>query len=75
MSRLGGAGAVAPLVTDIPLSTVEVCHNSNTSTGFLFSKYGLFNIVFNFAHRMNLVKGEETNQPGISGRMMAQNGR
>lgn len=24
MSRLGGAGAVAPLVTDIPLSSVEV---------------------------------------------------
>lgn len=24
MSRLGGAGAVAPLVTDIPISTVEV---------------------------------------------------
>jgi len=23
MSRLGGAGAVAPLVTDIPLSSVE----------------------------------------------------
>lgn len=24
MSRLGGAGAVAPLVTDIPISLVEV---------------------------------------------------
>lgn len=24
MSRLGGAGAVAPLVTDIPLASIEV---------------------------------------------------
>lgn len=26
MSRLGGAGAVAPLVTDIPLASVEVIY-------------------------------------------------
>lgn len=28
MSRLGGAGAVAPLVTDIPISSVEVIINN-----------------------------------------------
>jgi len=31
MSRLGGAGAVAPLVTDIPLSSVEVIIHTNVS--------------------------------------------
>lgn len=37
MSRLGGAGAVAPLVTDVPLSSVEVINMNNyvVFAGFL----------------------------------------
>lgn len=32
MSRLGGAGAVAQLVADVPVSAVEVIIQTNTST-------------------------------------------
>lgn len=32
MSRLGGAGAVAPLVTDIPLSSVEVLNENGLNS-------------------------------------------
>lgn len=39
MSRLGGAGAVAPLVTDIPISSVEVLFfNYNKLVRLLFWK-------------------------------------
>lgn len=44
MSRLGGAGAVAPLVTDIPLSSVEVINESILYLlGFLFISISLNN--------------------------------
>lgn len=75
MSRLGGAGAVAPLVTDIPLSSVEVINYSTkcvVGTILLLSPDNLSNIVL---IRKKEVRVEETNQPGRSGRTMARKDR
>lgn len=76
MSRLGGAGAVAPLVTDIPLSSVEVI---NESILYLLGYFIYFRFLkqlrFCSNDRKKVAKVVETNQHGISGRTMAQNGK
>ena len=78
MSRLGGAGAVAPLVTDIPLSSVEVIKMNMyvVFAGFLiiYSR-ALSRRFFSLHHRKREVMVEETNQHGRSGRTMGRNDR
>lgn len=51
MSRLGGAGAVAPLVTDMPMSSVEVI-----TTGCLMLRAFIF--TYKFKSFLHLVKEE-----------------
>ena len=57
MSRLGGAGAVAPLVTDIPLSSVEV----SPKEVYPFEKFS-FSLVNNLTN--SIIDQEEGNEGG-----------
>ncbi|KAL6968246.1 Transcription factor une12, variant 2 [Sarracenia purpurea var. burkii] len=74
MSRLGGAGAVAPLVTDNPISPVEVNNRRDVKIFPQFLYFFLF-LCFVFVHRKKLVTVEGISPHGRSGRMMAQNSR
>ena len=44
MSRLGGAGAVAPLVTDIPISSIEVTRCLNCCEKLFFHLFFLISV-------------------------------
>lgn len=46
MSRLGGAGAVAPLVTDIPISSVEVIYIVGVKSNFETQDIAFLNLTF-----------------------------
>lgn len=74
MSRMGGAGAVAPLVTDIPVSSVEVIIEARYPlfSGFSMSLLYIFCALF---WRKKTMKVEGPSYLGRSGRMMVQNGR
>lgn len=73
MSRLGGAGAVAPLVTDIPLSSVEVLKENGLNLLFSLFLFRYQQPCFCPNHRKKVVKVVETNRHGINGLMMEQN--
>lgn len=83
MSRLGGAGAVAPLVTDVPISSLEVtiCKKlKNAFASFLSSllihKFLFFSpCIFLYLFSKMPVKVEGIKQLGRSGRTMAQKSR
>lgn len=82
MSRLGGAGAVAPLVTDIPISSVEVLFNYNNKLIRLLFLQNcptyhliLYPFLWLVLFRKRAVKLEITNQPGKSGQVMVQKGK
>lgn len=83
MSRLGGAGAVAPLVTDIPISSLEVTICKKSKMFFhLSSPFTLFVVSF-FFNRASFctcfskmpVKVEGIKQLGRSGQTMGQKSR
>ena len=80
MSRLGGAGAVAPLVTDIPISSVEVITNgldtnTHTHTHQLLCTHNILFLSSYVLHRKKGVKVEVTSLHGRSGQMMVRNDR
>lgn len=76
MSRLGGAGAVAPLVTDIPLSSVEVINMQPLiyiyiSHIFLSQRIFIELPLLHTHTRMKAATVEGTNRHGRNGQTMA----
>ena len=74
MSRLGGAGAVAPLVTDIPISSVEVIKQLSLVCCALWFHSTHLSVLCAL-RRKRAAKVEDPSRPGTSGQMMVLNVR
>jgi hypothetical protein len=67
MSRLGAAGAVAQLVADVPLSSVQVVEFEKMLTLLNFPKcFFFFFIVYLLSYGFDVIKGEALKEGPIS---------